>query len=219
MGIAFRSTSLPLSDEVRAIAETINSRLRFFGGWYFQLRADAEGRFKLLEVSCRQAGTMALYRHKGVNFALLGVMEAMGIDTDFVVNPGQIVLDRSLRALYRPGFTYDHVYVDFDDTVLVRGAVNVRMMAFLYQCRNNGVRLTLLTRHAESIAGTLAGLRISEGLFDAIVHLGWEDRKSDHIEAAGAIFIDNSFAERRLVAEELGIPVFDLDAVDALLEG
>ena len=33
-----------------------------------------------------------------------------------------------------------------------------------------------------------------------------------------AIFIDDSFAERRQVRESCGIPVFDLDMVESLLD-
>ena len=43
------------------------------------------------------------------------------------------------------------------------------------------------------------------------------EEKTDHIEG-DAIFIDDSFAERRRVKEACGIPVFDVDMVESLLD-
>ena len=54
-------------------------------------------------------------------------------------------------------------------------------------------------------------------LFDEIIHITFEQEKSDYINPQKAIFIDNSFTERKRVTERFGIPVFDVDAVDALL--
>ena len=55
-------------------------------------------------------------------------------------------------------------------------------------------------------------------LFDEIVELTFDTPKYTVIEPFGAIFIDNSFAERKIVHEKLGIPVFDIDAREVLLD-
>ena len=78
MGIAFRSTRVPATDEIYQMAKILNGRLSFLGAWYFQVKEDKEGQYKLLEISCRQSGTMTLYRHLGINFPMLGVFELMG---------------------------------------------------------------------------------------------------------------------------------------------
>ncbi|MDR1015506.1 MAG: ATP-grasp domain-containing protein [Coriobacteriales bacterium] len=217
MGISFRSHTLPLSEDIQAIAERINTRLDLFGGWFFQLKQASDGRYKLMEVACRHAGTMALYRHKGVNFALLGVLECMGIDTEVIENPGTLALDRCLRARYAFDFSYQHVYLDFDDTLVIDGQVNRTAIAFLYQCANNKKEVTLLTRHARDIRQSLKKYRIDPGLFVDIVSLDWGQNKVDFIRIVDSILIDNSFAERKSASDALGIPVFDVDAVDALL--
>lgn len=54
-------------------------------------------------------------------------------------------------------------------------------------------------------------------MFDRVIHLGAEEKKSDHIDCQDAIFIDDSFAERQDVARRKKIPVFAPDMVEALL--
>jgi aspartate 1-decarboxylase len=44
-----------------------------------------------------------------------------------------------------------------------------------------------------------------------------EEEKFKHIEKEGSIFIDNHFLERAQVHKELGIPVFDVDAIESLI--
>ena len=42
--------------------------------------------------------------------------------------------------------------------------------------------------------------------------------KSDYIKRENSIFIDNYFKERLEVKEKLGIPVFDVDAIECLID-
>ena len=57
-----RSKAVPVTAEIREIADEINRRLRFRGLWFFQVKQAADGRFKLMEISTRCAGTMCLYQ-------------------------------------------------------------------------------------------------------------------------------------------------------------
>ena len=216
MGIAFRSTAVPLTDEVQGIAAAINARLAFFGAWYFQLRQDKAGRYKLLEVACRQAGTMTLYRHMGVNFPYLGIMELYGQSGDSLVLQQPCQLERRLHTAFHLGLTYDHVYLDYDDTLIVRGRVCAPVVQFVYQCHDDGIPVTLLTRHEGNLEQDMAAHALSPQLFDRVACLAVEDQKAAYA-TAGSIFIDNSFAERQAVQQQCGVPVFDVDAVDMLL--
>lgn len=217
MGISFHSERYELTDEIRAIADTINGRLTFRGLWFFQLRQDKTGKFKLLEISTRCAGTMSLYRQLGVNFALLSVFDAADLDVEVLINDNHIELDRCLFARYRQDVQYSTLYIDFDDTVIVNGRVNHFAMRLMYQCVEQGKRIILITRHEKDIYATLKDKRISEYLFDEIKCLKQENCKGDHITEKDAIFIDNAFKERKIVKEKLGIPVFDVDAIPSLL--
>jgi len=216
-GIAARSRSIPMTDEVKNIAMAINEKLHFFGAWFFQLKLDFAGRLKLLEVSCRQAGTMTLYRHKGINFALLGVYELMGVDTSVVEIPCSIILDRCLHASFQIDYDYNTVYLDYDDTLVCSGKVNTIVLAFIYQCHNEGKRVILLTKHEGDMDKTLEDHKLFPGMFDEIIHITFDEEKTQYIKPDHAIVIDNSFSERKKIFEAFNIPVFDVDAVDCLL--
>lgn len=217
-GIAVAGRTIELSDEIRQIAECINSRMRFLGLWYFQLRADKEGRLKLMEISVRCAGTMCMTRAKGVNLPLLTVYAALGYDTNIYDNGCRVEMDRSLIGRYNLNIDYSDVYIDFDDTITLRGNVNPLAMFFLYQCHNQGKKVHLLTKHINDIHETLKKYAISEGLFEDIIAVAEDDRKSKYIDASKSIFIDNMFKERTDVHNTLGIPVFDVDAFEFLLD-
>lgn len=217
MGISFRSASVPVTDEIRSIADTINRELTMDGAWFFQVKRDAQGRYKLLEFAPRQSSTMGLYRHAGVNFALLSLFNAMGLPVDVIANGYSIVLDRCLHNRFKATMVFSRAYVDLDETIIADGRVHDRVMAFLYQCRNQGIRLVLLTKHGYDLAATMVAHAISPALFEAIIHLGQDEEKWRSIKPDGAIFIDNYWHDRNIVREKLGIPVFDVDAVESLL--
>jgi len=217
MGISFRSTAVDVSDELRHIAQTINATVSLNGAWFFQVRQDRRGRFRLLEFAPRQSSTMGLYRHAGVNFALLSLFNALEIPVQILQNDYPVQLDRCLYNCYKADLSFSRVYVDFDETVIADQRVNERVMAFLYQCRNRGIALVLLTRHRYDIKDTLNRYGIAGSLFAEIIQLADDRPKRDFIDPEGAIFIDNYWFDRRDVKEKLGIPVFDVDAVECLL--
>lgn len=217
MGISFHSEMVELTEEIQAIANTINNKLALQGAWFFQLKQDSNSNYKLLEISARQAGTMALYRQLGVNFALLSVFDVLGMDVSILKNDMDIKLDRCLHNRYRFNYQYQDVYVDFDDTIIVDGKVNDQLMQYLYQAISGGKKIHLITRHEANISETLMAYRIAENLFDEIIALTPMDKKSDHINPEKAIFIDNHFIERKSVSDIHKIPVFDVDAVEALV--
>jgi hypothetical protein len=217
MGISFRSTAVELTDEIRGVAQAINKAVSLNGAWFFQVKQDRHGRYKLLEFAPRQSSTMGLYRHTGVNFALLGLFNAQEIPVQIMQNKYTIQLDRCLHNRFKAGLTYRRVYVDFDETVAAGDHVHERVMAYLYQCRNRGVELVLLTKHRYDIRETLSRLAISPGLFKEILHLEEGQEKWAFIDPEGAIFIDNYWYDRREVSRRFGMPVFDVDAVECLL--
>lgn len=217
MGISFRSTSVPLTDEILYIAQCINETLHLNGAWFFQVKQDHHGRFKLLEFAPRQSSTMGLYRHSGINFALLSLFNALGKPVEIMQNDYPIQLDRCLYNRYKAELTYLRVYIDLDETLIVGTHVHPLAMAFLYQCRNQAISVVLLTKHRYDLQTTLRACGIAETLFESIVQLTENQEKSDFIDADGAIFIDNYWFDRRAVKQKLGIPVFDVDAIDCLL--
>ena len=218
-GISVAGYTETVTEEILQIAQTINSRLSFEGLWYFQVRADAEGKLKLMEISVRCAGGMCLTRAKGINLPLLTVYIALGQEITVFDNDKNVEMDRALVGRYNIHVDYKNVYIDFDDTITLRGEVNPMAVFFLYQCRNKGKRVYLLTRHIEDIKASLEKYAISEGLFDEIVSIQDGTPKSEYIKQHDSIFIDNMFKERLDVKQKCRIPVFDSDSFEFLLIG
>lgn len=211
--------SQPVNDpRFTELAEKINATLSFRGVWFYQVKERANGELVLMEIAPRIAGTMALYRALGVNFIQLSLFDRLGFEIDVFANDFDLEIDRALFARYRTSLHYTDVFIDFDDTILLNGRLNTDMIKFLYQCRNEGKRIHLITKHKASVEDTLRALALSPLLFDRIIHLQPQDKKSAHIEAPGAIFIDDSFAERKEVHAQLKIPVFSVDSIEVLLD-
>lgn len=217
MGISFRSTAVDVDDEIAFIAHSINNRLALNGAWFFQIKRDRNGIFKLLEFAPRQSSTMGLYRHSGINFALLSLFNAQGIPVQIMRNDYPLQIDRCLYSRFKAGLVYRRVYIDFDETIIADGQVHDRVMAFLFQCRNRKMEIVLITKHHLNIDETLNTYGIARSLFSKIIHLSDDQNKWNHIDPDGAIFIDNYWFDRREVKERLGIPVFDVDAVECLM--
>lgn len=217
MGISFRSTAVGVTEEIERIAHSINKTVSLDGAWFFQIKKGRNGKFKLLEFAPRQSSTMGLYRHTGVNFALLSLFNAQGKPVEILQNNYSVQLDRCLHNRFKAAFGFRRVYIDFDETLIVGQHVHEYAMAFLYQCRNRGIHVVLLTKHRHSVQETLRTCGISEYLFEDITQISDSQEKWTFIDPDGAIFIDNYWFDRRAVKEKWGIPVFDVDGIECLL--
>ncbi len=217
MGVSFRSATTEVTDEIKYIAESINETVSLNGAWFFQIKKDRVGKFKLMEFAPRQSSTMGLYRHMGVNFALLSLFNALGVPVSILQNDYAVKLDRCLHNRFKANVNYSRVYIDLDETLIIDTHVHEMAMAFVYQCRNRGVKVILITKHRNNLSDTLRSCGISEYVFDEIIHLSDSHEKWKSINPDGAIFIDNYWYDRRDVKENLGIPVFDVDGIECLL--
>lgn len=204
--------------ELKIIASRISKKLKMRGPWFFQMKADADGNLKLLEVDARIAGTMALNRVRGINFPLLGIYDAAGENITILLNKYNVEIDRALVNRYSHDLEYDTIYVDLDDTLVVHEKLNLLLIRFLFQCLNKEKRLVLVSKSLEKDKlGFLRHWRIAE-LFDQIIWLPENQSKASVIKAERAIFIDDSFSERSEVSRKLGIPTFDPSMVEMLLD-
>lgn len=209
----------PVADdaEFQAAAAAINARLRFRGAWFVQLKRDAAGKLTLLEVASRLGGSSALFRARGINFAQLSLFDAMGLPVGIIDNGYPLEMDRALDNRYKLDIGYGEVYLDYDDTLILEGKYyNPEIMAFLYTCKNRGVKLTILSAHEGPLDEELRRFRL-DGLFDRVIQIKKGENKADFIDNTNAIFIDDSYAERLRVFKGAGIPVFSLDMVQALM--
>lgn len=221
-GVAVHAKEEKLTHEIKYIAENINKKLHFIGLWYFQIKQDSAGKYKLMEISTRCAGTMCMARAYGVNLPLLSVYAGLGIQTDVFSNQYELEVDRTLISRYKTNICYESVYIDLDDTILINGKVHLPAMWFLYQCINEQKRIILLTRHQvdhrDTVKEVLKQHCISYELFCEVIELSFEESKVSVINPDNAIFIDNAYAERKEVHEKLHIPVFDVDGIEVLMD-
>ena len=208
------------AEEFMDFAQKINETIKFNGAWFYQVKRDANGKLTLLEVASRFGGSSSLFRAQGINFALMSLFDAFDIPVSVLRNGYDVVMDRALDNKYKLDLKYSEVFIDFDDCIyLEKKFVNDAMMAFLYRCVNKGIKVTLLSRHDDEKLGKLDELldklRIRQ-VFDRIIHLNPSQKKIDSIDNTDSIFIDDSFAERKAVADKFNIPVFSLDMIEAL---
>ena len=216
-GIAVRSHFLPEDSRINEIAEDLNRRFHFNGAWFFQLKENSLGQLRLMEVAPRIAGTMGASRNRGVNMPLLTLYNMWGYDVEILNNGNDLLLDRAFISRFKNRLQYENVYVDYDDTLVLRGQVNPELLAFLYQARNHGKKLFLISKHEGDLEEALNRLCIHPGLFDRIIHLNPSESKLPYI-LPDSIFIDDSFAERWRIHQGCGVPVFDLDMIESLID-
>ncbi len=218
-GISVNSSLMEPDDRIKEIAQIINSKMQLRGVWFFQLKRNTAGEYRLLECATRVAGTMCVERAAGVNLPLLTVFDALGYDLDLEQPIRHVSVDRALHNVFTLDIDYDEVYMDFDDTVIVHDRVNFTVLRFIYQCVERKIPVTLLTRHETDIIEDLKARRIAPELFDHIICLPRSERKIDHVTpSAKALFVDDSFAERKSMRDRFGILALGVDAVEALLD-
>lgn len=201
------------------IAKKILKKIKISGAWFFQMKEDANGNLKLLEIDVRIAGTMCYNRCRGVNFALLSLYLFFGLPVKLSINDKTpIVLDRALKNRYLLDYEYDTVYIDLDDTIVCKGQLNTDIIKFLYQAFNQGKKLVLISKHlGDDKNNYLKRWRI-DTLFDEIIWLSENEDKYKHMKSKQAIYIDDSFSQRYEAAKKLKIPTFDASMVECLMD-
>jgi predicted ATP-grasp superfamily ATP-dependent carboligase len=215
-GISVNSSAVE-DERFTELALSINKALKFRGAWFFQVKQNQAGELVLMEIAPRIAGTMGLARCRGVNLVLLSLFDRIGYDISIIENNYSMTIDRALQNSYKHNIAYKHVYLDFDDLVILDGKVNPAIMAFVYQCINKKIQVHLLTKHKDDLDESLKKYHLS-GVFDEVIWIRDDSEKPGHITERDAIFIDDSFAERKIVQQTCNLPVFDSHMVEALME-
>lgn len=212
-----RITDMP---EIEDIAFKIYSKIPLFGSWFFQIKYSKNNKPYLLEIAPRIAGCMGFYRGLGINFPLLSIYEFERKPIEILLNdnlPNDLKMTKIYRNYYHNSINYKYVYVDLDDTLIYDNNVNDQLIQFLYQCSNKNIKCFLITRNNNSHS-LLKKHKISLELFDKIIHVDNNKKKSEFIEYLDSIFIDDSFKERKDVKEtKQNVYVMDCSSLDLLL--
>lgn len=207
-----------IHDVCFSLGKEINEKLKFKGLWFFQVKADSKGQLKLLEICPRMATTMAFDRYKGVNLPLLTVFTYFDMPIEVRIFHKEIELYRYSQTKAMYDFHYDKVFIDFDDTLIINGKVCIDAISFIYQSKNLGKKVYLITKHEYDLQDTLKKYHIAENLFDEIIHMDMNDQKFKYMLKPASIFIDNFYKERKEVFEQTAMPVFDVDGIKSLIK-
>ncbi len=224
-GISARAESVDDETPFSIIANAINQRIHFRGYWFIQLKQDKNGKLKLMELCTRFSGTFNHSQGYGVNLPLLALCDFDNQTVSVVKNKYHVTTDKTFIDRYELGMDYERVYVDYDDTITAKNGqeCNPFVMAYLYQCRNKGKEIVLLTRHGVSkdsvLIDDMKRLAVPRELFDAVIELGWDEEKYQYINTEKeSIFVDNSFAERKKISDKYRIPTFGVEHIGCLFD-
>jgi hypothetical protein len=153
----------------------------------------------------------------GVNFSYLNILNELYDNIEININNFNIQIDRSLDIKTKIDLKYDTLYIDFDDTIIINGKINLEAIQLIYKCINDGKEVILITKHKYHIHDTLNEYNISDTLFDSIITLSTSQEKSDFIHLKNPIFVDDSFSERKKVSDKINIPTFSVENIKLLL--
>lgn len=219
-GISVNSVLEKYDKCIEKIALNINSKFRFRGVWFFQVKLSKFNEYKLMEIGTRVAGTMCVERARGVNLPLLTIFDALGYDIDIKPQFDFVETDRSLTNCYNINFKFKELYIDYDDTLIVHGEVNLQAIALIYKCVNNNIPVILITKHLTDIYLSLEERKISCNIFKKIIQIEPHKHKCDYFEpSADALFVDDSFKERKEVMDKFGIKTASVDMLEVFLNG
>ena len=113
-GIDVHSRRIPLTDEIKYIANSLNKEINFRGNWFFQIKKDINKKFKLLEISTRLAGAFSLSRGLDVNLPLFALKDFDGQDVNITYNDTNIEADKEFFGKYNIDVKYNEVYIDYE---------------------------------------------------------------------------------------------------------
>jgi hypothetical protein len=189
--------------------KTISDRLNISGAWFAQFKEDRDGNFKLLEIAPRFGGSSGLSRIYGVSMPEASIY-SINDNINFYTNNFQVPprLVRQLDTRFVVKDHYQDVYVDYDDTLLLKnGSLSVPLFAWLLTQKEFGKNLFLITRHRGNLEQSLKKLSIYP-FFEGIIWLKHDENKSNYI-SRNSIFIDDSFVERLEVSKLAHVLVLD----------
>lgn len=199
---------------IQEVAETISKKMELSGAWFFQMKKNSNGEYMLMEVGARIAGASGLNRALGVNLPELALLHAIGTPVE-ICTPllkSDAVGYKVTQDVVRFPRPFKNVYVDFDDTVLLdENKVNAALVSFLFECRNYGAKIHLISRHKGNLLEKLLKYGLTS-IFDNVIHLTKGEPKSLYVLNDESVFIDDSFKERRDVMQKCGVLSVDVSA-------
>lgn len=178
------------------LSYNINKVLQFIGAWFYQVKIDKHGNFKVLEVAPRIAGGSNINRLNGVNLTALTLYQHL--DISIKINAQSLVKEID-RISPRYNLDYTTIFLDYDDTFMfVRDTI-----------RNLNKKVIVLTRSKTKVDAPYEIIYVNDDVLKSEI--------INEIGSSDSIFIDDSFKERQDVMRNCRIPCFNVEEVKYLL--
>ena len=203
-GIDVHSKTIRANEEILFIAKSLNKEICFRGYWFFQIKKDRFGKYKLLEISTRLAGAFALTRAYDINLPLMALKDFDDQDVEKYfesTNKLDVETDMQFFARYKIDIKYDNVIIDFESCFKDR--VDELFIAFIYQCINNNKKLIILTQDESISKQRLSRLKIDSSIFEYI---------SEITKNENCILISDNESQKS------GINSFSICNIDSLID-
>lgn len=213
-GIDVHARRIELSKEIKYIADSLNKEIEFRGFWFFQIKKDVDGKYKLLEISTRLPGAFSLSRCLDVNLPLMALKDFDGQDVKLTFNDINIEADKQFFGKYSLGLEYDTVYIDFETCFESKEKVDTFLMMFLYQCVNKNIKINLLLQ-SDNLK-VLDKNKISRNLFDEIIEIERKDIKN--ILEEKSILISNDENLKNEIREKNKYNCFSTSIIESLID-
>lgn len=211
-GIDVRAVQIKLNDEINYIAEKLNEKILFRGVWFFQIKKDINGKFKLLEISTRFPGSFLFTEALGVNLPYLVCKEFDGKEVNKIIsNNVYIETDQQFFTRFNLDLKYDIVYADFE-SCFDKFKINPMIMFFLYQAINGNKKIICISDNIQRCKKDIEDKRISLSLFNNFITTN-EFKKNLY----NGILISNN-TELNNFAKINGINSFEINQINCLID-
>lgn len=216
-GIDVHSRRIKLDDEIKYIAESLNKEIEFRGCWFFQIKKDKNGKFKLLEIATRLAGTFSLSRCLDVNLLLMQLKDMEGQDVNITFNNIDIESDKQFTGKYSLGIKYNTVYIDFESCFLEKEKVDTFLMLYLYQCINKNIEIILLVENIENTLNYLIESKIDKKIFKEIILISKNEIKKT-LKEESILISNNEEIKNEIRKNNKNYCCFSNSIIEALID-
>lgn len=215
-GIDVHSRRIELTDEIKYIAKSLNKEIEFRGYWFFQIKKDANGKFKLLEIATRLPGAFSLSRCLDVNLPFMALKDFDGQDVEITFNNISIEADKQFFGKYSMGIEYDSIFIDFETCFKNQEKINTFLMMFLYQCLNKNIDVNLITQNKEKAEKFLKAEKIDINIFISIYEVNRSQIKD--VVTEKSIFLSNDESLKNTLRKEINEYCFSNNIIECLID-
>lgn len=155
----FSTKSLFLHQKIfNNYAQKILKKIDLYGAWTFQIKENDNEIFELIDITPRLDLNAVIYRLLGINFPLLSIYECDGDNFQIIRNNYDIEPNQAQKKIYKILIPYNTVYIDIDDTIIIKNTLNIKIFKFLNQCIKHNKKIILITKHQEDVVKSLKTL-------------------------------------------------------------